>query len=98
LTDWEATFLAEIGTKSANTIEFTNRQSEKLLEIRDNTQLVEKIGHGFSVSKLIAGCYLARLDLTEDQEAWITKLRESGVTAIRAARPASFSAVLTRSG
>lgn len=83
LTDWEVTFLTEIGTKSANTIEFTNRQSEKLLEIRDNTQHVEKIGYGFSVTKLIEGCYLGRVDLTEDQEEWIAELRKSGVTSVR---------------
>lgn len=83
LTEWEVAYLADVGVKSVNTIEFTTRQAEKLLEIRDNTQLVEKIGRDFSVSKLIEGCYLARDDLTEDQEEWIAALRANGANAIR---------------
>jgi hypothetical protein len=81
LTDWEATFIREIA--ASNAPEFTNRQSEKLLEIRDNVEHVDKIGRGFSVAKLIEGCYLARLDLTEDQEEWIVALHSKGEKSVR---------------
>jgi hypothetical protein len=82
LTEWEAAFLAQI-CETVNVVEYTNRQSEKLLQIRDDIELLDKIGAGFSVSKLIDGCYLGRLDLTEDQEAWIVALKQSAATAIR---------------
>lgn len=83
LTEWELAFLGEIGTRSVNTIEFTNRQSEKLLEIRDNVQKSDVVGRGFNVGKLIAACYLARLDLSEDDEGWIVALWDEGASGVR---------------
>lgn len=82
LTDWEATFLGQIA-ETVHVVEYTNRQAEKLLQIRDDTELLEKVGAGFSVPKLIAGCHLGRADLTEDQEAWIVDLHARGVTSVR---------------
>lgn len=82
-TDWEMKFLGEIGTLSINTVEFTNRQGEKLLEIRDNVQQHEIVGRGFSVKTLIAGCYLGRLDLSEDDEEWITALHATHAISVR---------------
>lgn len=80
-TDWEREFLEQkVGGPRPH--EYTTRQAEKLLQIRDGAALVETI-HGFSVSRLICACYDARLDLAEDDEAFIVALRDRGVTSIR---------------
>jgi hypothetical protein len=60
----------------------TTRQAEKLFEIRDTAVLHRDI-KGVSVSNLIARCYEARLDLSDDDETFITELWERGVTELR---------------
>jgi hypothetical protein len=60
----------------------TTLQAEKLLEIRDATMLYRDIG-GISVRKLINECHLARLELDEDDEAFIERLWKSGVDELR---------------
>ena len=82
LTEWETRFLHE-RVAGVHTVEYTNRQAEKLLQIRDDVELLEKVGHGFSVLRLIEACYLARIDLSEDDESWISELKGSGVAAVR---------------
>ena len=73
LTDWEKDFLASIGSDH-DSKEFTTRQSEKLLQIRDDNEFVTKCRDGFSVALLLRQCREARLDLSESDEAWIEGL------------------------
>jgi hypothetical protein len=79
--DWEADFLKSI-TGYTELFEFTTRQAEKLLEIRDDAEPVTRC-RGFSVATLIRHCYAARLDLTEADEQWIADLRRQGGDAIK---------------
>jgi hypothetical protein len=71
LTEWEIPFLESI-SRNRTTAEFTTRQAEKLLQIRDDSEYVSQIGYArLSVKLLIAGCQLGHLDLSEDNEQWI---------------------------
>lgn len=72
-TEWEVLFLESIASDK-NIKQYTARQSEKLLEIRDGGIVIDKL-RGFSVTSLIARCYEARHDLAEDDEEWVTALR-----------------------
>src|SRR5713226_7416898 len=68
-TDWEIDFLRSI-QRLRNVEEFTTRQAEKLLQIRDDVEVVEEV-LGFSVQLLLKGCFEARLDLPEADEEWV---------------------------
>ena len=81
LTEWEMDFLQSITTYT-ELFEFTTRQAEKLLEIRDDTEPVTAC-RGFSVAALIAQCHAARLDLSEVDEQWIAQLHQQGGNTIR---------------
>jgi len=80
-TDWESDFLQSI-TRYTELFEFTTRQAEKLLEIRDDTEPVTEC-RGFSVATIIKQCYEARLDLGEADEQWIVELHRQGSRSIR---------------
>ncbi len=81
LTDWESIFL-ELIRNDTETKEFTTRQSEKLLQIRDDYETLTKF-QGFSVEILLDKCWLARLDLSEGQEERLKKLRERSRVSVR---------------
>jgi hypothetical protein len=81
LTEWELDFLQSI-TSYTELFEFTTRQAEKLLEIRDDTKPVTAC-RGFSVATLITQCYAARLDLAETDEQWIADLHRQGGSSIK---------------
>ena len=81
LSDWERAFLESVA--KVETDEFTTRQSEKLLEIRDSALSVETIGAGFSVATLLKRCFEARLDLSEADEEWIVELRARDQATIK---------------
>jgi hypothetical protein len=72
-TDWELDFLQSIARYHSDE-ELTTRQGEKLLQIRDDVELITKY-HGFSIKTLIQGCYEGRMDLDEADETWIEELR-----------------------
>jgi hypothetical protein len=79
--EWEAEFL-EARTSCRG--ELTTRQSEKLLEIRDDLVMMTEVGYGnYSVRILLDKCHMARLDLDEADEVWIVKVREKHPTMIR---------------
>jgi hypothetical protein len=82
LTDWERDFLTSINDQSDKD-EFTTRQSEKLLQIRDDYVSVTEIRGSFSVKLILRQCYEARLDLSEDDEAWIVQRFEQSPTTLR---------------
>jgi hypothetical protein len=59
--------------------ELTTRQGEILLELRNEGQRYFRIGDGLSVEILIGKCFLARLDLSNDDDVErIEKLKASG--------------------
>ncbi len=68
-----------------NPKEFTTRQSEKLLQVRDDNEFVTKCHDGFSVPLLLRRCREARLDLSESDEAWIEGFfeRSNGISMKR---------------
>jgi hypothetical protein len=80
LTEWEADFLDSMSRRYQDW-ELTTRQAEKLLQIRDGLETVT-VFRGFSVEKLLAACHLARLDLSEDDEAWIVRIRAKSGNSI----------------
>lgn len=82
LTDWEKDFLSSINSQNDKD-EFTTRQSEKLLQIRDDYVSVTEIRGGFSVKIILRQCYEARLDLSEGDEEWIVQRFEQSPTTIR---------------
>jgi hypothetical protein len=60
----------------------STRQAESLFGIRDEYELHSTLYDGFSVAILIQRCHEARLDLEEDDEAWIIKLWKAGTTRL----------------
>lgn len=74
-------FLASISRSEAE--ELTTRQGEILLELRNEGQRYFRIGDGLSVEILIGKCFLARLDLSDDDDvARIEALKASGRTFV----------------
>lgn len=69
LNEWESEFL-EVNAGRNYVDEFSVRQGETLLNIRDGVEMVETF-RGFSIRSLLAGCHQARVDLSEDDERWI---------------------------
>src|SRR5258708_37172206 len=67
-TDWEIDFLRSI-QRLRNVEEFTTRQAEKLLQIRDDIEEVTEV-LGFGVQLLLKGCCEARVDLSDFDEEW----------------------------
>ena len=57
-TEWESNFLESICNDTPK--EFTTRQSEKLLQIRDDYETITTF-HGFSVETLLDKCWLVSL-------------------------------------
>jgi len=82
LTDWEKDFLEAIAGRAGKE-EFTTRQSEKLLQIRDDYTSVDKLPGGFSVRIVLEQCKQARLELSQNDEQWILQSYERSPTTIK---------------
>jgi hypothetical protein len=80
LSDWETEFGGDLGDW-LNDRDLTTPQAEKLLQIRNQRQLVRTFD-GFNIGSLIQQCYEARLDLNERDEERITRLRAISPDAI----------------
>ena len=80
-TDWEVEFLGSMATRS-NPEPLSIRQREILFELRDDAKTYEKID-GFSVKTLMRDCWLARMDLSEDDEEFIDHLKQKDETALK---------------
>jgi hypothetical protein len=52
------------------------------LQIRDGIQSVETF-RGFSIKALLAGCFEARNDLSEDDEQWIASICTISMNSIK---------------
>jgi hypothetical protein len=64
--DWEVDFLQHMARhKGPDPI--TTRQGEKLLELRDDAEYCSSV-NGFSVQSLINNCWLARDDLSREED------------------------------
>ncbi len=81
LSDWELDFLRSI-RRLRNVEEFTTRQAEKLLQIRDDIQEVTEV-LSFSVELLLKRCFEARLDLSEADEEWVVSRFQTSPRKIR---------------
>jgi hypothetical protein len=82
LTDWEKDFLEGIAGRDGKE-EFTTRQSEKLLQVRDDYTSVSELLGGISVRIVLEECKQARHDLSDDDEQWILQSYERSPTTIR---------------
>ena len=80
--DWELDFLQHMA-RHRGPDPITTRQSEKLFELRDDAEYHSSV-QGFSVVSLITNCWLARNDLSSEQNRkFIEELKASSVSAIR---------------
>jgi hypothetical protein len=80
-TPWETSFLESIALK-VDTEQFSSRQAEKLLEIRDDSDILDTY-RGFSLKALLKNCREAHLDLSEADEEWILEIPEGTTTLKR---------------
>jgi len=85
LTEWEIKFLESISGDLASE-EFTTRQAEKLMQIRDDSEEVSEIGYQrLSVRILIQDCKIGYLDLfalDEEKAEWV-KAFPAGTSKIK---------------
>jgi hypothetical protein len=82
LTEWEIKFLESISADRTSE-EFTTRQGEKLMQIRDDSEYVSEIGYDrLSVKILIADCQMGHIILEENDEEWILGFPK-GTTSIK---------------
>jgi hypothetical protein len=80
-TDWEVDFLENMAAyKGPDPISM--RQREVLLALRDETEFHSRIS-GISVNTLVKKCYEYRLDLGEDDAAWIEELWRKGTFSLK---------------
>lgn len=77
LDDWKRGFLKDMATwKGGRDEALSTRQAETLIQIRDGLKRYSKVD-GIRVKKLIEDCWMARLDLDEDDEDFIVRVRGS---------------------
>jgi hypothetical protein len=77
LDEWRLRFLKDMAAwKGAAGEALSTRQAETLFELRDGLKKYSKVG-GMKVSKLIEECWMGRLDLEEDDKAFIERVRGS---------------------
>jgi predicted glycoside hydrolase/deacetylase ChbG (UPF0249 family) len=81
LTDWEEGFVDSHAERKSRE-DLTTRQAEKLVQVRDDYTFVSSC-HGFSIDALIRRCFEGRLDLSEDDEAWVSRLRNEDARSVR---------------
>jgi hypothetical protein len=78
-TDWELAFLETLANHFGPDA-LSTRQREKLVELRDDAQRISTY-RGLNIAGLIRDCWLARLDLGDDDEGFIETLK--GATTIK---------------
>ena len=80
-TDWEIDFLESMAAHQGPE-PLTQRQREVLSELEAVSTYVSSV-EGMSVGTLIRECFEARLDLDEEDEAFVESLAQSGKTSLR---------------
>jgi hypothetical protein len=78
-TDWELDFLAGLTERQTPA---TPRQAEMIVELRD-AAVPYRSWEGFSVTHLVCACWENRLELSEDDEAFIVDLKAQDAKALR---------------
>lgn len=71
-TDWELDFLEHLA-EWPGAEPLSERQREKLFELRDNSTSYAA-WRGLSIASLVRDCWIARLDLVEEDAAFIEEL------------------------
>jgi len=80
-TDWELDFLE--GLPNRKWLEqLSHRQAEILLGIRDDVETVSSY-RGYDVKWLCSVCHANRLDLDEEDQAWVEQLHAASRVAMR---------------
>ncbi len=79
--DWELEFLEKMAQHQGPD-PLSLRQAEKLVELNDDAKSYSNLD-GLSVPALIDQCWIARLDLEEDDEAFIDRLKSSGARTLK---------------
>lgn len=77
--EWEVGFL-EVMAERRDAL--TIRQGEKLIELRDDAKTYRTFD-GFSVHRLVQSCWIARIDLAEEDDAFIDALKKQGTTTLK---------------
>jgi hypothetical protein len=80
-TDWEMDFLDSMASRTASE-PISTRQGEVLAQLNDNAKSYSSL-EGLSISSLVRDCWQARVDLSEDDEAFIVGLKEAQTTSLK---------------
>lgn len=80
-TAWEVEFLENMATRSSPE-PISSRQREILCELRDDAKTYANID-GFSVKTLLRECWLARMDMSEDDEQFVDQLKQNDVSVLK---------------
>lgn len=85
-TDWEVDFLEHMARIDGEA-PLSMRQREILSELRDKSRSYTTVGgpRGIRVTRLIAQCWEARADLSEEDEAFVARLFTAHTTALQVA-------------
>lgn len=80
-TAWEVDFLENMSERTS--VEpITIRQREILCNLHENAKSFAKID-GFSVATLLRECWLARMDLSEDDEEFVERLKAKNEVSLK---------------
>ena len=80
-TDWETDFLEAMARRdTAQAI--STRQREKLMELSDDAKSYSKFDD-LSVAALVRSCWTARLDLADDDAAFVEGLKAASTTRLK---------------
>lgn len=80
-TDWELDFLLHMA-RHEGPEPLTTRQAEVLFELRDASCTYTSLD-GIDVVGLVNDCWLARLDLDEENEAFVSGLKAMGARGLK---------------
>lgn len=80
-TEWEEDFLANLQDKLPAE-QLSRRQVEVLLDLRDAAKSYTVVD-GYNVAKLVRDCWIARQDLSEDDEEFIDRLKSSNTISLK---------------
>lgn len=80
-TDWEIDFLENMA-RFEGPEPISTRQREVLFELRDSSRHYSSVD-GLSVANLVRDCWIARLDLSEDDELFISDLKSKSVVTLK---------------
>jgi hypothetical protein len=80
-TDWELDFLEHMAVWAGRE-PLSQRQREKLLELRDDARTYRTVD-GISVARLVQQCHEARADLDDDDGSFVADLRTSCTSGLK---------------